>query len=158
MYKKILILIAILLASQSTIVAQQERPTLYVEDNCPFCTGVLEFIEANKLEESVQIVETNDEESKNELRALWNQYDIPPQDRAWPFLLISKSDNDLRYIDNQAQIEEYFTITYDLKEGPEQNFIQENFEILIGIAILLGLGAFTYYIWYKKPKVKLISH
>jgi glutaredoxin len=91
--KTLLILITFVLIP-SGIYAQEgiDKPVIYVREGCSHCAAVESFLEKNDLLSTVEIVETyNNEENQTELDSMFDEFDIPLNERGVPFMVYNNS-------------------------------------------------------------------
>ncbi len=88
--------------------------TIYVDENCPHCKVVEEFVADNDLQDSIiyrQISES--EEIFDELLALWEELKVTEEEKGWPFLVYEKDGEKL----------------YEVGDSPIVDFLAQEFEI-----------------------------
>ncbi|MCB9790497.1 hypothetical protein H6764_00550 [Candidatus Nomurabacteria bacterium] len=93
-------------AQETTAVDTNSVPTyvLYVHEDCPHCKKVEAFIADNNLEDQVDSRELkNNDKHMKELEALWDEFNLPDNERGWPFMLID-DNGDRSYVSGDSPI------------------------------------------------------
>jgi glutaredoxin len=120
---------------------------IYVDKTCPHCRDAKEFIADNDIEEHVEYVELyQNEENYNQLVALWDENDVPDEQRGWPFMVVN--DDPFEYVVGGEPIidflaEEFNIDTSDSNSNPDSS--SNSALLLVGGVVILGVLGYGIY-------------